>query len=99
MVPVEDWYIHYEKAGDQFTGRSVTAISSLTKEFAIFPPHWDFTDSTEEGMKEKVDELLSNNLVRENDVSSYKYLLLRFIFAYICYQYEHLDRIFHKKMG
>ena len=50
MVTVKDWYIHYEKAGDQFTGRSVTDISSLTKEFAISPPHWDFTYSTEEGM-------------------------------------------------
>ena len=31
MVPVKDWYIHYEQAGDEFTGRSVTDISSLTK--------------------------------------------------------------------
>ena len=65
MVPVKDRYIHYEKAGDKLTGKSVTDISSLTKELVILPPHWDFTDSTEEGMEEKVDQLLSNNIVRE----------------------------------
>ena len=64
MVPVKDWYIHYEKSGDQLTGRSVTAISYLTEQFAISPPRWDFTDSIEEGMEEKVDQLLSNNIVR-----------------------------------
>ena len=31
MSPVKDRYIHYKKAGDQFTGRPVTAISSLKK--------------------------------------------------------------------
>ena len=30
MVPIKDWYIHYEKAGDKFLGRSVTGIYSLT---------------------------------------------------------------------
>ena len=89
MVPQNDQYIHYEKSCDQVTGRSVTAISSLTKEFAIFPPHWDFTDSTEEGMEEKVDQLLSDNLVRESDVSGSIFLVLLFLFASICYHYEH----------
>ena len=62
-------------------------------------PHWDFTDSTEEGMEDKVDQLLSNNLVRENDVSGYTFLVLRFNFASICYHYDHLDRTTHKKIG
>ena len=64
MGPVKDWYIHYKNSHDKFTGRSVTAISYLTKEFTISPPRWDFTDSIEEGMEDKVDQLLSNNLVR-----------------------------------
>ena len=92
MGPVKDRYIHYKKSGDQFTGLSVTAISSLTKEFAISPPHWDFTDSTEEGTEEKVDQLLSNNIVRENDVSGSTFIVLIFIFAHIYYHNEHLDR-------
>ena len=92
-------YIHYKKEGDKFTGQSVTAISSLMIEFSILPPHRDFTDSTEEGMEEKVDQLLSNNIVREHDVSGSTFLVLKFIFASICYHCENLDRTLHKKMG
>ena len=44
MGNVKDRYIHYEKAGDQFTGRSVTGISSVTKEFTISPVYQDYTD-------------------------------------------------------
>ena len=76
MGPVKDRYIYYEKAGDKFTGQSMTAISYLTKLSAILPPHWDFIDSTEERMEEKVDQLLSNNLVRENDVSDSTFFCL-----------------------
>ena len=99
MVPVKDQYVHYEKDGDQFTGGSVTIISSLRKEFSISPPHWDFTDSIEEGMKEKVDKLLSNNPVRENYVSGSTFLALLILFASICYHYEHLERAIHEKNG
>ena len=97
MVPVKDQYIHYEKAGDQFTGWSVTAIPYLTKEFAILPPHWDFKDSNEEGTEEKVDQLLSNNIVRENDVSGSTFIVLLFLFASFCYHYENLDRNIQEK--
>ena len=41
MGPIKDLYIHYEKAGDQFVGRSVTIISLLTIEFGVSPIHWD----------------------------------------------------------
>ena len=39
MVPIKDQYIHYEKAGDQFVGQSVTGISSLTTEFGVSTAH------------------------------------------------------------
>ena len=48
-------------------------------------------------MEEKVDQLLSNNIVRENDVSGSTFLVSRFLFATICYHYEHLDINLHKK--
>ena len=97
MVPLKDRYIHYKKSGDKFTGLSVTDISYFMKEFTISPPHWDLTYSIEEGTEEKVDQLLSNNIVRENDVSGSTFLVLRFIFASICYYYENLDRTLHPK--
>ena len=45
MGTIKDRYIHYEKAGDQFVGRSVTGISSLSVDFAISPVHWDWTNA------------------------------------------------------
>ena len=75
----------------------MTAIPYLTKEFAILPPHWDFKDSNEEGTEEKVDQLLSNNIVRENDVSGSTFIVLLFLFASFCYHYENLDRNIQEK--
>ena len=77
----------------------MTAISYLTKEFSISPPHWDFTYSTEEGTEEKVDQLLSNNIVKGNGVSGSTFILLRFISDSICYNYENFDRNLHEKNG
>ena len=48
-------------------------------------------------MEEKSDQLLCNNIVRENDVSIYTFIFLRFIFASIYYHYENLDRNLHEK--
>ena len=53
MGPVKDRYIHYEKAGDQFVGRCATGISSLSKEFAVSPVYFDFSDKPA-GTKEKL---------------------------------------------
>ena len=38
---VKDRYIHYEKYGDQFCGKSVIGISSLCKEFAVSPVYFE----------------------------------------------------------
>ena len=48
-------------------------------------------------MEDKVDQFLSNNIVRENDVSGCTFLVLRFLFASICYHCEHLDRTLDTK--
>ena len=36
MGPVKDRHIYYEKTGDNFVGRTVTGISLLHKEFAVY---------------------------------------------------------------
>ena len=43
--PIKDRCIHYEKACDQFVGRSVTGIYSLTTEFGVSLVHWYGIDS------------------------------------------------------
>ena len=40
-VNVKDRYIHYEKSGDQFCGRSLTGISSLCKKFSVSPAYFE----------------------------------------------------------
>ena len=50
-------------------------------------------------MEDKVDQIPSKNIGRENDVSGSTFLVFRFLFASICYYYEHLDRTLHEKNG
>ena len=44
MGPIKDRYIYYEKAGDEYVGRSVSGIFSLTSDFAISPVYWGWSD-------------------------------------------------------
>ena len=89
MGAVKDRYIHYEKAGDQFTGRSVCGISSTTKEFALSPVYWDFTNVDDEAAT-SVASTIAETVVDSNEVSSCTFELLRFLFAAICYHYDFL---------
>ena len=68
MRPIKDRYIHYEKSGDQFVGRSVTGISSLSKYFGMLPVQWYWTDSPS-NLKDKMETIIEENLVRRADVS------------------------------
>ena len=91
MGPVKDTYIHYEKAGDQFVGRSVTGISSLSKQFAVSPAYFDSSGS-EEGTMKKIDDIIYVFLSGKRDeVLGPVFLLVRFMFASICFHYNHLD--------
>ena len=67
MGNVKDRYIHYGEAGDQFTGRCCTGISSLTKEFAISPVYFDFTDVGEEGTR-AVKEIIEDKFLEQHVV-------------------------------
>ena len=58
MGNVKDRYIYYEKAGDEFMGRSVTDISSLSRHFATSPVYFE-PDAVEDGdMYEELDKNL-----------------------------------------
>ena len=48
-------------------------------------------------MEETFDQLLSNNLVGENGFSGSTLLVLRFLFASICYHYVNLYRTLNNK--
>ena len=40
---MKERYLYYEKAGDQFVGRTVCGLSPLSVEFATGPPHFNLT--------------------------------------------------------
>lgn len=91
MGPVKERYIHYEKAGDQFCGRSVTGISSLTKEFAISPAHFDL-ESAPDNLIKVIDENIRMYMDESGGaVEGPKYLLIRYLFASICFHFEDLS--------
>ena len=90
MGPVKDRFIHYEKAGDQFVGRSVTGISSLSNEFAVSPAYFD-SSSSEEGSMRGIDDIIYIFLSGKRDeVLGPLFLLVRFMFASICFHHQHL---------
>ena len=90
MGNVKDRYIHYEKAGDQFCGRSVTGISSMTKQFAVSPVYWDFTQSGTRGKRE-VKKIIEEKFLDEEEVEPHVFELVNYLFAAVCFHYDYLD--------
>ena len=74
MGSIKDMYIHYEKAGDQFVGRSATTISSMTKKFAVSPCYFDTTllDNGQE-MERKIDNFLKTYMVSGRVMSAQRF--------------------------
>eukprot|EP00957_Ditylum_brightwellii_P093026 7083317-Ditylum_brightwellii.AAC.1 len=90
MGPVNERCIHYKKAGDQFVGQSVTGISTLVPEFATSPYYFDYTCAPI-GTKEQIDNIIDKKLVKRENVPGIMVVLLRFLFAAICYHYDLLN--------
>ena len=80
MGPIKDRYVHYEKAGYQFVGISVTGIYSLKTEFIVSLVHWYWTDSPV-GSKDEMMALTEENFVRRTYVSSPTFELIQILFA------------------
>ena len=88
MGNVKDRYIHYEKAGDQFVGRTVTGISCLSKKFAVSPAYFDLKGASS-GVENQVN--IRIKLILNDASQGPLYLLVRYLFASICYHYDNLD--------
>ena len=80
MGPIKYLYIHYKKAGDQFVGRSVAGISSLSKDFGMSPVHWYWTYPPS-NLKYNMETLNEENLVSRKDVSGPTSKFLKYLFA------------------
>ena len=96
MGNVKDRYIHYEKSGDQYCGRSVTGISSMTRKFAVSPVYWYFTESGERG-KKGVKDIIQEKFLNQNEVEPHVFEILRYLFAALCYHCDFLDKTLAKE--
>lgn len=95
MGNVKDRYIHYEKAGDEFVGRSVSGISSLSHKFAASPIYFEpgcIDDNDYNGsLDEDVEKLISETYVKKEEISSSTFSMFKYIVASICFNYSYLD--------
>ena len=87
-------YIHYEKAGDEFIERTVTVISSLSKEFAIYPFYFELENSPL-GKGYDIDSTIGLIPYTQEygDAQGPLYLLVRFLFSSILFHYDDLNKI------
>jgi len=101
MGGVKDRYLKYESAGDQFVGRCAACLDLLSSEFAIFPPHFDFSASNdgvsltaqeELVLQGQLEAFLRERLPNYQSISPSTLGLTRMLLASICYNYEYLQR-------
>ena len=63
MGEVKDSYLKRESAGNQYVGRCTAGLDQLSKNFAVSPPYFDFTDITEELEKAHLKSALKSDCI------------------------------------
>ena len=99
---VQSRYIKYEKAGDQYVGRTVCGLPIMKKEFAICQPFFDFSHLSEEDQYNKIVELntwLKKRIPTEKDHDRFEsiFFLFKTLIASFFYHFEYLDNTLHPK--
>ena len=72
---VKDKYLFREKSGDQYIGCCASCLDQLKKEFAVYPPYFEFTELFEiEKLyrKRKIGQFLETSLPRYTSISAKK---------------------------
>ena len=94
MGPVRERYIHYEKAGDQFVGRTVCGLNSMSTEFGISPCYFDFTgihEGDRQSTQDSIDETIKQLIVGGMELAPKAYLISKYFYASLCYHHKFLD--------
>ena len=94
MGPVRERYIHYEKAGDQFVGRTVCGLNSMSTEFGISPCYFDFTGIHEEdrqSTQDSIDETIKQLIVGGMELAPKAYIITKYFYASLYYHHTFLD--------
>jgi len=84
---VQSRYLHFQEAGDQYVGRTVTGLNPLTAEFSISPPYFEGHD----------DEVLTYlmSMIPQNTSDQIK-ILLKFLVASVLSHRDFLLSIIHQ---
>ena len=99
MGGVKDIYLKYEAAGDQFVGRCASCLDLLSSNFAVSPPHWDFSQShdgvphtleEEVQLQQELESFLKERLPNYDRISKATLNLARILLASVCYHHEYL---------
>ena len=92
MGTIKDRYLHYEKAGDQYVGRTVAGVSALSLDFAVSPAYFEFDNYDDEKKFEKMMNDFTGGKVNTNLVH-----VLKFLYAALVYHRDYLRQIMHPK--
>ena len=88
-----DKYIKFENAGDQFLGRTLAGLDSLSKNFSISPCFFHLTQAE----MSAIDQLLHDNVVGAATCTSKTFEVLRICFAALVYHRDLMDENLQKK--
>jgi len=88
---VQAKYLHYQEAGDQYVGRTVTGLNPLTADFSISPPYFETNGDVEK--ENRVSSLISS-FIPTNTCNQMR-TLMRSIIASILFHWEFLREKLH----
>ena len=100
MGGMKDKYIFRAEAGDQYVGRCASLLDQLSKEFAVSPPYFDFSECSNElekiERKKEINAYLRTTLPNVRKIKSQTWNVVLSCFATLCYHYNYLGRNLHK---
>ena len=82
-----DKYMKFENAGDQYLGRILSGLNTLSPGFAVMPPYFDAKTRPE---NEMVDDFIWTRLENANNISDGLFQVIRYCFASLCFHYHFL---------
>jgi len=96
MGPVKEHYLFYEKAGDQFVGRTVCGLSPLSIEFAVGPPHFNITTEAERKLLTDTIEAFVGEKGKKT-INKQTWYCISMLYASLVYHYDYLKSKLHSK--
>ena len=95
---MKEWYLQFEKAGNQYLRRVVSGLDVNDVKFAVSPPFFDFVVTRPaDGTDESVYSLLRDYMVCGKSVSTSVHHIFYFCFASLCFHFDFLLQALHPK--